>query len=87
MVVRVYQINKRNFSCVWIGITKAFDSVSHSWLVKASYINRVPTTLSQLIFATANFRGFFGFNTLLFSNNRNREIRENYYPRKLLDLR
>ena len=49
MVVRDAQINKRNLSCAWIDVTKAFDSVSHSWLVYALRIHRIPTKLQTII--------------------------------------
>ena len=27
------KLNKKNISCVWIDVKKAFDSVSHKWLI------------------------------------------------------
>ena len=48
-VLRDAQINYRNLSCGWVDITKAFDSVSHSWLKKMLEIHRIPTKLCATI--------------------------------------
>ena len=49
MVLRDAQINRRNLSCGWVDITKAFDSVSHSWLKKMLKLHRIPTKLRVAI--------------------------------------
>ena len=49
MVLRDAQINRRNLSCGWVDITKAFDSVSHLWLKKMLKIHRIPTKLRVVI--------------------------------------
>ena len=42
MVMRDAVLRQRNLFCYWIDVRKAFDSVSHSWLVKMLKIHRFP---------------------------------------------
>ena len=42
MVLRDAKLHHRNLFCYWIDVRKAFDSVSHSWLIKMLEIHRFP---------------------------------------------
>ena len=41
-------LHKRNLFCYWVDVRKAFDSVSHSWLIKMLYIHRFPKKLIEI---------------------------------------
>ena len=45
VVMRDAVLHKRNLFCYWIDVKKAFDSVSHSWLLKVLEIHRFPRKL------------------------------------------
>ena len=49
MVRRDARYNKRDLSCAWIDVKKAFDTVSHSWMKKMLSLHRVPSKLQQSI--------------------------------------
>ena len=42
IVIRDAKILIRNILCYWVDVRKAFDSLSHSWLVKLLEIHRFP---------------------------------------------
>ena len=44
-VMRDAVLHHRNLFCFWIDVRKAFDSVSHSWLIKMLEIHRFPRKL------------------------------------------
>ena len=44
-VMRDAVLHKRNLFCYWIDVRKAFDSISHSWLIKFLQIHRFPRKL------------------------------------------
>ena len=48
MVLRDARLHHRNVFCYWVDVRKAFDSVSHSWLIKMLLIHRFPTKLVKL---------------------------------------
>ena len=41
--------NHKNLSCAWYDVRKAYDSVSHQWLLKCLEIHRVPKNLFDFI--------------------------------------
>ena len=41
--------NHKNLSCAWYDVRKAYDSVSHQWLLKCLEIHRVPKNLCDFI--------------------------------------
>ena len=41
--------NHKNLSCTWYDIRKAYDSVSHQWILKCLEIHRVPKNLCDFI--------------------------------------
>ena len=41
--------HKRNLTCSWIDITKAYDSLSHSWIKKMLSVHRFPIKLQSII--------------------------------------
>ena len=45
VVMRDARMHHRNLFCYWVDVRKAFDSVSHSWLIKMLEIHRFPTKL------------------------------------------
>ena len=49
MVLKDAHDNKRNLTCSWVDISKAFDSLSHSWIVKMLEIHRFPSKLTSVI--------------------------------------
>ena len=48
MVLRDARLHHRIVFCYWVDVRKAFDSVSHSWLIKMLVIHRFPTKLVTL---------------------------------------
>ena len=49
MILKDAHDNKRNLSCSWVDVSKAFDSLSHSWIEKVLKIHRFPTKLTSVI--------------------------------------
>lgn len=49
MVLNDARSNSRNLSCAWIDIRKAYDNLSHQWIIKTLNIHRIPTKLSNTI--------------------------------------
>ena len=43
------QFNKKNITCVWVDVKKAFDSVSHKWLELCLEHHGLPTKLTAFI--------------------------------------
>ena len=41
--------NHKNLSCTWYDVRKAYDSVSHQWILKCLEIHRVPKNLCDFI--------------------------------------
>ena len=41
--------NHKNLSCAWYDVRKAYDSVSHQWILKCLEIHRVPNNLCDFI--------------------------------------
>ena len=41
--------NHKNLSCAWYDVRKAYDSVSHQWILKCPEIHRVPKNLCDFI--------------------------------------
>ena len=49
MVLKDAHDNKRNLSCCWIDVRKAYDSLSHSWLIAMLIIHRFPDKLVKAV--------------------------------------
>ena len=49
MVLKDAPDNKRNLSCCWIDVKKAYDSLSHSWLIKMLEIHRFPVKFIKAV--------------------------------------
>ncbi len=49
MVLKDARNNKRNLACCWIDVKKAYDSVSHSWVLKMLEIHRFPEKIRRVI--------------------------------------
>ena len=49
MVLKDAHDNKRNLICSWVDVSKAFDSLSHSWIEKVLIIHRFPAKLTSVI--------------------------------------
>ena len=49
MVLKDARDNNKTLATAWIDVRKAYDSVSHSWLIKCLEIHRVPTKLVKTI--------------------------------------
>ena len=49
MISRDATLHKRNVFFYWIDVKKAFDSVSHSWLIEMLELHRVPVKLLKMI--------------------------------------
>ena len=49
MVLRDAILHQRNLLGLWIDVRKAFDSVSHSWLIEMLIIHRFPVKLIEII--------------------------------------
>lgn len=49
MVLRDARYNRKNLSCTWIDVRKAFDSLSHSWMKHMLELHRVPRKITNAI--------------------------------------
>ena len=49
MVLMDAHDNKRNLSCAWVDVSKAYDYLSHSWIRKMLSIHRFPLKLQRII--------------------------------------
>ena len=49
MILKDAHDNKKNLSCAWIDVRKAYDSLSHSWLKRILEVHRIPTKLKVVI--------------------------------------
>ena len=49
MILKDARTNKKNLSCAWIDVRKAYDSVSHSWLKYILKIHRFPHTILKAL--------------------------------------
>ena len=43
------QFGRKNLSCTWIDVKKAFDSINHNWLKFCLQIHSIPTKIAQFI--------------------------------------
>ena len=41
--------NRKNLSCTWIDIQKAYDSVSHNWLIRILEMHGLERTVIKII--------------------------------------
>jgi len=48
-IIRDAIIHKRNLSCAWLDVRKAFDSLSHSYLKRVIEIHMVPRNLMKAL--------------------------------------
>ena len=53
-VIRDATIHKRNLSCAWVDVRKAFDSLSHSYLKRALNVHRLPSKLQDALIDIIN---------------------------------
>ena len=49
MVLMDAHDHKRNLTCSWIDVTKAYDSLSHAWIKKMLSVHRFPLKLQNII--------------------------------------
>ena len=49
MVLQDAHDNKRNLSCAWVDVKKAYDSLSHSWIKRMLEIHRFPLKLQDVL--------------------------------------
>ena len=49
MVLKDAHDSKRNLACGWVDVKKAYDSVSHSWILKMLAIHRFPSKLQHTV--------------------------------------
>ena len=49
MVQRDANMNKRNLFTFWIDVKKAFDSISHSWLLEMLMLHRFPDKIVKIV--------------------------------------
>ena len=49
MILNEVKHNRRNLCTVWLDCQKAFDSVPHSWMIKALELAKVPTAIIKAI--------------------------------------
>ena len=40
---------KKNLSCTWIDVKKAFDSINHKWLALTLEMHNIPTKITNFI--------------------------------------
>ena len=43
------RMRKKNLSCTWVGVAKAYDSVGHKWLLRTLQMHKVPTAITNTI--------------------------------------
>ena len=49
MILENYRKSKRNLSTAWIDYKKAFDSVSHEWILKALQLYKISPIISNFL--------------------------------------
>ena len=49
MILEDAQFQKKNLSCTWVDLKKAFDSVSHQWIAKTLEMHGIDANLVHLI--------------------------------------
>ena len=49
MVLKDAHDSKRNLACGWVDVKKAYDSVSHSWILKMLELHRFPLKLQNAV--------------------------------------
>ena len=49
MILRDACYNKKNVSCAWLDVKKAYDSVSHGWLKRMLALHRLPRNITLLL--------------------------------------
>ena len=49
MILRDASYNKKNMSCAWLDVKKAYDSVSHTWLKRMLILHRIPKNITLLL--------------------------------------
>ena len=49
MVYEEFKTNRRNLATAWLDYKKAFDSVSHTWLIKSLELAKIPTKIIDAI--------------------------------------
>ena len=47
MVLEECRMRKKNLSCTWVDVAKAYDSVSHKWLVRTLQMHKIPTAITN----------------------------------------
>ena len=73
--------NRKNIYCVWLDYKKAFDSVSHPWLIKSLELAKVSTILFN---AVTRLTRSWSTNAYLPTNTGNIESRTTEYKRGIL---
>ena len=49
MVLEECRMRKKNLSCTWVDVAKAYDNVSHKWLLKILQLHKIPLALTNTI--------------------------------------
>ena len=49
MILEECRIRNKNLNCTWVDVAKAYDSVSHKWLLKTLELHKIPTAIANTI--------------------------------------
>ena len=49
MVLEECCMRKKNLSCTWVDVAKAYDNVSHKWLLRTLQMHKIPTAFTNTI--------------------------------------
>ena len=49
MLLEECRMRKKNLSCTWVDVAKAYDSVSHKWLLRTLQMHKIPTAITNTI--------------------------------------
>ena len=54
IILEEIRMRNKNLNCTWVDVAKAFDSVSHKWLLKSLELHKIPTVIANTIIKLSN---------------------------------
>ena len=49
MILEECRMRNKNLNCTWVDVAKAYDNVSHKWLLKTLELHKIPTAIANTI--------------------------------------
>ena len=49
MVLEECRMRKNNLNCTWVHVAKAYDSMSHNWLIKTLELQKIPNVIKNTL--------------------------------------